>query len=325
MMTREQVTAFIKQYYHRTGGPPSVRCILKSLGLNRQNFYREFTGGLDQACRSAGVESARTKAMVEKALAARRVQVEQDHRASNRRRYQEEVRGYSDMLLEMEYAARLDSTKISQFASEVLPKIDTNLWRRFRIMSGGDMEKAYREAVSLCGEYIDRVKRKIAEGIAFRDDGRAYRSYLTEITLTWLVCTISEGRATLLAPGRADSRCPNCDTKLEYCSDGSIKCPSCKGKWRFTCDICLGEMRFREATKLLECAKCRYRLKFEEVLHELDEAYCKTALSNYLRTGREDPRFKNYEIVYHENGPNGTRITIPVRDLLQEKARSKQF
>lgn len=315
-MIREDVVAYIQQYYVKTGKVPSVRRILKGIGVKSASKFYEVFKSVDEACGAAGVESAGRKVQVEKALAARQAKGLEEPSVSEKERYGKVMKMYADRLVEFEYAARFDSSKISRLASEILPKIDAVLWKRFNVMSGGDLEGAYREAVSLCGEYVDRVERAIAEHVPFKDDSRAYRAYVGEITATWLKRAISERRAATLPPGQAASRCIYCSVKLEYCSDGSMKCPSCKLTNTWTREICGGEMKFQEADKLLQCVECGYRLAFsEEILHELDEKYRDTALRNFFKTGKTDPRLKNHQIMYSENGPNGERISTPVNEI----------
>ena len=177
-MDKETVISFIRKEKQSKGIVPSVRQILVAFNINRQIFYDLFSGGINEARYAAGVPLYEGTGKMEKVIEGRRTKLE--NRSFSKEQYDANVKEYCKLLEMKEYDARIDSSKIYSYVKEVVPKVDHDLWRRFRIISCGHIREALNEAVSYSGEYFEIVKKKIAQEISFKDNAADFRKYVLE-------------------------------------------------------------------------------------------------------------------------------------------------
>lgn len=78
-MSREAVLRFIENYYERHGKAPSIRVIANNVhDVNKTNFYDYFSGGINEALNTLGIEGFIEKPV--KAMEARKAKTDSDYR-----------------------------------------------------------------------------------------------------------------------------------------------------------------------------------------------------------------------------------------------------
>jgi transcription elongation factor Elf1 len=314
---RDQVIEYIIEHYSRIDEPPSIRSIIKSVGGHNKKFYDEFPGGIDDAYDAAGVELSKNKNLVRKALSTR--SSKSVHELSSRQKYTHEIKSYKEKIIELEYKARLDPSKISGYASEVLPSIDSGLWKKVEILSNGNFVKLYNEAVELSGEYIPRVKREIQAGRSYKDNSQTFQAYIIEITENLLKYALEKGRAKTLVPGKVSELCPECDKTLVYKSNNTIICPQCNEARISKCELCSSDTKYNLDTATLLCSNCNYREIFNEsILRELDEEYLQEILIDYIKTGELPARIEKYDILLTKKIDDETTQSTSVKDWIEK-------